>query len=68
MEIAAIPTLVDEIDDGVGAAYAAWPDRLFLVGKNGKISIEGERGTRGFTTDLLEDAIRTSLELPPRER
>jgi len=41
MEIASIPTLVDNMDDGVGAAYVGWPDRLFLVGKDGKIAYSG---------------------------
>ena len=26
-----IPTLVDEMDDAVNRAYAAWPDRLYLI-------------------------------------
>ena len=61
MEIANIPTLVDEIDDGVGAAYAAWPDRLFLVGKDGKMAYSGGRGPFGFKPKELESAIKTEL-------
>ena len=61
MEIKRIPTLVDEIDDGVGNAYSAWPDRLFLVGKNGKIAYASGRGPRGFKPDELSKAIETEL-------
>jgi hypothetical protein len=43
-----MPALIDRIDDKVGLAYAAWPDRLYLVGKEGKIVYAGERGPRGF--------------------
>ena len=30
---------VDEMDDKVMVAYAAWPERLYLVGKDGRIEI-----------------------------
>jgi len=30
---------VDEMDDKVMVAYAAWPERLHLVGKDGRIEI-----------------------------
>ncbi len=68
MEIEQIPTLVDEIDDGVGAAYAAWPDRLFLVGKDGKIAFSGGRGPFGFKPAELEKAIKTSLGKGAKEK
>jgi hypothetical protein len=60
--------LVDRIDDKVGAAYSGHPDRLFLVGKDGKISFAGARGPRGFKPDELEDAIRAELGLKPIKR
>ena len=30
-----IPALVDEMDDAVAGAYAAMPERLYLVGRAG---------------------------------
>ena len=39
----------------------ALPDRLYLVGKDGKITYAGGRGPRGFKPDELEDAIREEL-------
>lgn len=52
-----IPSLLDNIDDKTGIDYAGHPDRLYLVGKDGKIAFAGEKGPRGFKPDLLEEAI-----------
>lgn len=56
-----MPALVDRIDDKVGLAYAGWPDRLFLVGKDGKIAYAGERGPRGFDPDGWAKAIAAEV-------
>lgn len=56
-----IPTVVDRIDDKVNSAYAGWPERLFLVGKDGKLTYSGGPGPFGFEPDELEAAIRTEL-------
>ena len=42
------PAVVDDIDDKVEKAYAAWPDRLYIVSKSGRIVYKGDRGPRGF--------------------
>lgn len=52
-----IPALLDNIDDKTGTDYAGHPDRLYLVGKDGKIAYAGAKGPRGFKPDELEDAI-----------
>lgn len=59
-----IPTVIDQLDDKVGKAYAGWPDRLYLVDTQGKISYQGGPGPRGFLPDELETAIRKELKLP----
>jgi hypothetical protein len=43
-----IPVLVDTIDDQVGKAYAAWPDRLYVIDANGKVALKGGMGPGGF--------------------
>ena len=60
-----LPTLVDEISDGVGTAYEGWPDRLYLVGLDGRISYAGGRGPRGFKPDELATAIEKALGQAP---
>ena len=52
-----IPTLVDGMDDEVMAAYAAWPDRLYLVGLDGHVVYAGGRGPFGFKPAELQRAM-----------
>ena len=33
-----MPNLVDSMDDTVNHTYSAWPDRLYIIGKDGKIT------------------------------
>jgi hypothetical protein len=56
-----IPALVDGIDDAVEKAYAAHPDRLYLVGRDGRIAFRGGPGPMGFDPELLDAAIRKEL-------
>jgi len=58
-----LPTLIDHLDDQVGRDYSAMPDRLYLVGKDGRVAFQGERGPRGFKPAELEKAIRAELEI-----
>jgi len=59
-----IPALVDDVDDKVNRAYAAWPDRLYLVGRDGKIAYHGGPGPFEFKPDELEQAIKKELGRP----
>ena len=52
-----IPVLVDAVNDAVSKAYASHPDRLYLVGKDGRIAFAGEKGPRGFKPEELDKAI-----------
>jgi len=67
LDLAPLKTVIDDMDDSTSSAYASFPDRLFLVGEDGRIAYAGERGPKGFLPNALEDAIRVTLELPPVE-
>ena len=54
-----LPALVDTIDNKTEAAYTAWPDRLYLIDNNGKISFKSEAGPFGFKTDLLSKGLES---------
>ncbi len=62
-----MPTLIDEIRNTTEAAYDAWPDRLFLVGVDGKLAYKGGHGPRGFKTGDLEVALKTVLKASPKK-
>jgi hypothetical protein len=57
-----IRTYVDEMDDAVNKAYAAWPTRLYLIGLDGRVVYHGGLGPFGFHPDKLEYAIQKYLE------
>ena len=61
LELEPMPALVDDLDDTANNGYSAWPDRLYLIGRDGKVAFKGGRGPFGFTPDDLEDAIRAEL-------
>ena len=56
-----MPALLDNIDDQTSRDYASHPDRLYLVGKDGKVAYAGGKGPRGFKPDELEQAIQKEL-------
>ncbi len=60
-----MPALVDDLDDTVNDAYAAWPDRMYLIAKDGTIAYHGGRGPFGFKPEELNAAIRKELGLGP---
>ena len=49
-----IPCLVDGMENKTADAYKAWPDRLFLVRKDGLLAVAGKRGPWGFKPALGE--------------
>ncbi len=57
-----IPAIVDRLDDKVNQAYSGWPDRLYLVGRNGKIVYAGGRGPFNFSPPELRAAIEAELK------
>ena len=63
-----LPALLDGIDDAAATAYASLPDRMYLVGRDGKIAYAGGKGPRGFKPDELAAAIEkevTTMESKP---
>ena len=57
-----IPTLLDKIDNKTATDYASIPDRLYLVGKDGRIAWAGDKGPKGFDTNQLEKEIATHMK------
>jgi hypothetical protein len=56
-----MPMVVDAVDNAVAAAYGGWPDRLYLVGRDGRIVFQGGEGPFGFKPDELKRAIEGEL-------
>lgn len=49
------------MDNTTDLAYSALPDRLYLVGTDGRIAYKSGRGPMGFRPDELEAAISEYL-------
>jgi hypothetical protein len=56
-----MPMLVDDMDDTANKAFCAWPERLYLIGADGKVAYTGAPGPGGFEPDELEEAIENEL-------
>ena len=53
-----IPTLVEEMDNAIDEAYGAAPERLYLIGKDGRVAYHGGAGPHFFDLDELDEAIQ----------
>jgi hypothetical protein len=60
-----LPVLIDGVDDEVGRRYGGWPDRLYLIGADGRIAYQGGEGPSGFRVEELEAAIERELVVSP---
>ena len=59
-----VPCLIDDQKATAQQAYAAWPDRVYVVGKDGRIAFKGEPGPRGFSVAAAEKALAKLLAGP----
>ena len=56
-----IPCLIDDMENTAARAYKGWPDRLYIVGKDGKIAYQGGPGPAGFEPSDMEVALKAEL-------
>lgn len=56
-----MPAVVDSMDDATSHDYAGWPERLFLIGQDGKVVYRGGPGPFGFDPDGFEVALQKHL-------
>lgn len=49
--------VVDEIDNRVATAYAAAPDRLYVIDRQGKVAYQGGPGPFGFNPGEMEQSL-----------
>ncbi len=59
-----IPAVLDEFGNSTEKAYTGWPDRMYLIDRNGKIAYKSKPGPFGFKTDELGSAIDKVLQRP----
>ena len=56
------PTVVDGVDDAVGKAYGAWPERLYVLDAEGRVAYQGGYGPFDFEPSEAAAALRALLD------
>lgn len=52
------PAVIDGIENRTEVAYTGWPDRLFLIDRDGRLVYKSRPGPFGFKPAELEAAIK----------
>jgi hypothetical protein len=52
-----VPLAIDSMDNRTDKAFAAWPERIYILGEGGKILYKGGPGPFGFKPDEAEKAL-----------
>ena len=53
------PALIDGIDNTVERLYTGWPDRLYLIDRDGRVVYKSRPGPFGFHPAQLEAALKS---------
>ena len=56
-----LPVLVDDMDDVVSDAFAAWPERIYVVAADGRVAHAGGPGPFEFDPDVSAAALEELL-------
>jgi hypothetical protein len=57
-----LPVLVEEMDNNIDEAFGAAPERLYLIGSDGKVAYHGGAGPFFFDLDEWEQAIQDCVD------
>ena len=57
-----IPAVVDGLDNYIGRAYTAWPDRLVVIDKSGRVAYKSKPGPFGFRPDEMAAILAKVIE------
>jgi hypothetical protein len=56
-----MPLLVDTMDNAVSETFAAWPERIYMLGGDGRIAFRGGPGPWEFDPDAAAAALEQAL-------
>jgi type I thyroxine 5'-deiodinase len=59
-----LPALLDATDDHVERAYTAWPDRLYVIDRNGFVAYKSAAGPFGFKPAQVQETLERILRDP----
>ena len=58
------PILLDGMDNEADRAYGAWPERLYVISREGRIAYKGGKGPYGFDPEELERFLESRSRIP----
>jgi hypothetical protein len=56
-----IPALLDDFQNSVESAYTGWPDRLYVIDRDGRIAYKSKPGPFGFKSSEVKAALERTL-------
>jgi type I thyroxine 5'-deiodinase len=59
-----IPPLVDDLANSTEAAYTAWPDRIYVLDREGNIAYKSLPGPYGFKPAEMANVLKRVLPGP----
>ena len=59
-----IPPLIDDLANSTEMAYTAWPDRLYVMDRDGRIAYKSKPGPYGFKPGEIAEVLRRLLPVP----
>jgi iodothyronine deiodinase-like protein len=62
-----IPPLVDDLANSTEIAYTGWPDRLYVIDRDGKVAYKSLPGPYGFKPAEVEETLK-KLEAPDQSK
>ncbi|MBX3120013.1 MAG: hypothetical protein KF784_13185 [Fimbriimonadaceae bacterium] len=54
-----LPIYIDGMDDAANKAFAAWPDRIYVIDLDGKVAYKSGPGPAGFKPDEMLPTLET---------
>lgn len=56
-----LPAIIDEPDNRVERAYTGWPDRLYVIDRDGRVAYKSAAGPFGFKPAAVEATLKRIL-------
>jgi type I thyroxine 5'-deiodinase len=59
-----LPAVIDDLENSTESAYTAWPDRLYVIDREGRIAYKSQPGPYGFKPAEVELTLKQLLPVP----
>ena len=59
-----IPAIIDDLENSIEAAYTAWPDRLYVIDRDGRVAYKSKPGPYGFKPAEMEAVLKQVVSVP----